>query len=81
MFFYALSFSLGSAGGFQHLQRNQAYVNVRKNMFDRYYCIKVSKKSILGRYFDALCWHYFVSIFFTLSHADDFHLYAHSRAI
>ena len=32
-------------------------------MFDRYYCIKVSKKSILERYFDELFWHYFVLIF------------------
>ena len=31
-------------------------------MFDRYYCIKVSKKSILDRYFDELFWHYFVLI-------------------
>ena len=34
-----------------------------ENMFDRYYCIKVSRKSILGRYFDALFWHYFVLVF------------------
>ena len=32
-------------------------------MFDLYYCIKVSKKSILERYFDVLFWHYFVLIF------------------
>ena len=32
-------------------------------MYDRYYCIKVSKKSILGRYFDVLFWQYFVLIF------------------
>ena len=38
-------------------------VNARKNMFDRYYCIKVLKKSILERYFDVLFWHYFVFIF------------------
>ena len=53
----------GSARGFQHLPRNQTNVNARKNMFDRYYCIKVTKKSILGRYFSALFWHYFVLIF------------------
>ena len=40
----------GAARGFQHLPRNPANVNARKNMFDRYYCIKVLKKSILGRY-------------------------------
>ena len=34
-----------------------------KNMFDRYYCIKVSRKSIIERYFDVLFWHYFVLIF------------------
>ena len=34
-----------------------------KNMFDRYYCINVSKKSILERYFDVLFWQYFVLIF------------------
>ena len=43
--------------------RNPANVNARKNMFDRYYCIKVSKKSILQRYFDVLFWHFFVFIF------------------
>ena len=32
-------------------------------MLDRYYCIKVSRKSILERYFDVLFWHYFVLIF------------------
>ena len=53
----------GSEGGFQHCQRNPANVNARKNMFDRYYCIKVSKKSILDLYFDVLFWHYFVLIF------------------
>ena len=35
-----------SALGFQHRPRNRENVNARKNMFDRYYCIKVSKKSI-----------------------------------
>ena len=34
-----------------------------KILFDLYYCIKVSKKSILERYFDVLLWHYFVLIF------------------
>ena len=34
-----------------------------KNVFDRYHCIKASKKSILERYFDVLFWHYFVLIF------------------
>ena len=34
-----------------------------KIMFNRYYCIKVSKKSILEWYFDVLFWHYFVLIF------------------
>ena len=50
----------GAARGFQHRPRNPANVNARKIMFDRYYCIKVSKKSILERYFDVLFWHYFV---------------------
>ena len=37
----------------------------RKNMFDRFYCIKVSNKLILERYFDVhvLFWHYFDLIF------------------
>ena len=38
-------------------------INARKNMFDRYYCIKVLKNLILERYFDVLFWHYFVLIF------------------
>ena len=53
----------GAARAFQHRPRNPANVNARKNMFDRYYFIKVSKKSILERYFDVLFWHYFVLIF------------------
>ena len=53
----------GASRGFQHLARNPANVNARENMFDRYYCMKVSKKSILGRYFDVLFWHYFVVVF------------------
>ena len=53
----------GSARGFQHRTRIPANVNARENMFDRYYCIKVSNKSILERYFDVLFWHYFVLIF------------------
>ena len=53
----------GAARGFQHRPSNPANVNARKNMFDRYYCIKVSKKLILERYFDVLFWHYFVLIF------------------
>ena len=60
MFFRALT---QPARGFQHLPRNPTNVNAGKNMFDRYYCIKVTKKLILGRYFDALFWHYFVLIF------------------
>ena len=67
--------------GFQHRQRNPANVNARKTMFDRYYCIKVSKKSILERYFDELFWHYFVLIFFTSAHEDNFHFYPRSSAI
>ena len=74
-------FLLGSEGGFQHSARNPANVNARKNMFDHYYCIKVSKKLILERYFDVLLWHYFVLIFFTSAHEDNFHLYPRSRAI
>ena len=37
-----------------------------KNMFDHYYFIKVSKKSILERYFDVFLWHYFVFVCFFL---------------
>ena len=33
----------GGALGFQHLPRNLANVNARKTLFDRYYCINVSK--------------------------------------
>ena len=71
----------GAARGFQHRPRNPANVKARKNMFDRYYCIKVSEKSILERNFDVLFWHYFVLIFFTSAHEDNFHLYPRSRAI
>ena len=72
----------GAVRGFQHRPRNPANVNARKkNMFDRYYCIKVSKKSILERYFDVLFWHYFVLIFFTSAHEDNFHLYPRTLAI
>ena len=71
----------GAARGFIHRPRNLANVKARKNMFDRYYCIKVSKKSILERYFDVLFWHYFVMIFFTSVLEDNFHLYPRSRAI
>ena len=71
----------GAARVFQHRQRNPANVKARKCMFDRYYCIKVSKKSILERYFDVLFWHYFVLIFFTLAHEDNFHLYTRATAI
>ena len=52
----------GPARGFQHHPRNHANVYARKIMFDRYYCIKVSIKSILERYFDVLFWYYFVLI-------------------
>ena len=52
-----------------------------KSRFDRYYCIKVSKKSILERYFDVLFWHHFVLIFFASANEDNFHLYPRSRAI
>ena len=44
----------GAARGFQNRPRNPANLNARKSMFDRYYCIKVSKKSILERYFYVL---------------------------
>ena len=37
-------------------------------------------KSILERYFDVLFLHYFVLIFFTSAHEDNFHLYPRSRA-
>ena len=68
-----------SEGGFQHRPRNPANVNAQKNMFDRYYCIKVTKKLILERYFDVLFWHYFVLV--TSAHEDNFHFYPRSRAI
>ena len=67
----------GTARGFQHRPRNPANVNARKNMSDRYYCIKVSKKLILDRYFDVLFWHYFV----LSAHEDNLHLYPCSMAI
>ena len=38
------------------------------NMFDRYYCINGSKKSILERYFALFCFD-----FFTSAHEDGFH--------
>ena len=71
MFFLASTFagfggmlkSEGAARGFQHRPRNPANVNSRKSMFDCYFCIKVSKMSVLERYFDVLFWHYFVLIF------------------
>ena len=49
--------------GFQHRPRNPANVNAWKNMFDRYYCIQVSKKLILEWYIDVLFWHYFLGVF------------------
>ena len=56
--------SLVSEGGFQHGPRIPVNVNAREKIqFDRYYCINVSKKPILERYFDVLFWHYFVLIF------------------
>ena len=61
----------GAAKGIQHRPRNLANVNARKNIFDRYYCIKVSKKSILERYFDVLFWHYICFDFFTSAHEDN----------
>ena len=61
MFFRALT--IAGFQGFQNSPRNPANVYAQKNMFDRYYCIKVSKKSILELYFDVLFWHYFVLIF------------------
>ena len=44
---------------FQHLPRNLANVNAVKNMFDRYYCIKIENICYISRYF----LHYFVSPF------------------
>ena len=80
MFFRALTFA-GFRGRFSTSPEAPSNVNERKHMFDRYYSIKVSKKSILERYFDVLFWHYFVLIFFTSAHEDNFHLYPRSRAI
>ena len=71
----------GAARGFQHRLRNQVNVNARKNMSDRYYCIKVSKKLILERYFEVLFWHYFVLIFLHGRTKIISILYPRSRAI
>ena len=68
--------------GFQHLPRNPANVNARKNMFDRYYCIKVLKKSILLRaVFRCIILALFCFDFFTSAHGDNFNLYPPFRAI
>ena len=50
-------------------------------MFDRYYCIKVSKKSILEQNLDVLFLALFCFDFFTSAHEENFHLYPRSRAI
>ena len=63
----------GTAHGFQHLLRNPVNVNARKNMFDRYYCIKVSKKIDFGAVFRCIILAIFCFDFFTLSDANDFH--------
>ena len=80
MFFRALTFAGFRGRFFQHRPRIPANVNAWKNMFDRYYCISVLKKSILERY----SMYYLGTIllrFFTSAHKDDFHLYPRSRAI
>ena len=69
MFFYALTFARSpwevlkteaEGRGFQHLPRDLANVNaLKKNMFDRYYCIKTENICYISRYF----LHYFVSPF------------------
>ena len=63
MFFRVLTFAGFRGRCFQHRPRNPANVNARKHMFDRYYCIKLSKKSILERYSNVLFWHSLVMIF------------------
>ena len=51
--------------GFQHLPRDLANVNaLKKNMFDRYYCIKNENICYISRHF----LHYFVSPFPPMSH-------------
>ena len=67
----------GAARGLQHRPRNPANVNARKNMFDRYYCIKVSFRAVARCILLALvCFDFFKS-----AHEDNFHLYPRSRAI
>ena len=64
MFFCALTFA-GCRGRFSTSPEEPSECKCTENMFDRYYFIKVSKKSILGRYnFDVLFLDYFVLIFF-----------------
>ena len=53
----------GAARCFNNARGTQQMLMHGKNMFGRYYCIQVSKKSILERYFDVFFWHYFALIF------------------
>ena len=71
----------GAARGFQHHPRNPANINARKNMFDRYYCIKVSEKVDFRAVFRWIILALFCFDFFTSAHEDNFHLYPRSRAI
>ena len=61
MFFHALTFAgfrvsinfrWVPSEVFNNTRGTQGMLMHGKNMFDRYYCIKESKKSILERYFD-----------------------------
>ena len=62
MFFRALTFAW-FRGRFSTLPEKPSECKCTENMFDRYYCIKVPKKSIFERYFDVLFRHYFVLSF------------------
>ena len=63
----------GAARGFQHRTRNSANVNARKNMFDRYYCIKVSTKIDFRAVFRCIILALFCFDFFTSAHEHNFH--------
>ena len=56
-------FSEGGSPRFSTSPEEPSKCNAQKNMFHRYMCIKVLKKSIFEWYFDVLFWHYFVLIF------------------
>ena len=70
----------GAARSFQHRPRNQANLNARKNMFDRYYCIKYRKIDFRA-VFRCIILALFCFDFFTSADKDNFHLNPRSWAI